>query len=64
MRRSYSSASDIRKKTKGVEGKRGSKTSPEAGSLSELKPTSAAGTFQSDCGPFGVDICVPWTIKL
>ena len=36
--------------------KRGYKTNARAGSLCELKPTSAAGTFQSSCGPFGINV--------
>src|SRR6266851_5421288 len=37
-------------------GKMGYKTSKRAGSLCELKPTSATRTFQSDCGPTGVNV--------
>ena len=37
-------------------GKMGYKTSKRAGSLCELKPTSATRTFQCDGGPTGVNV--------
>ncbi len=37
-------------------GKTGYKMSARAGSSCKLKPTSASETFQSDCGPFGVNL--------
>jgi hypothetical protein len=36
--------------------KRGYKPNAKAGSLCELKPTPATGTFQGICGAFGINV--------
>ena len=45
-----------RRRVRMRKGKMGYRTSKRAGSLCELKPTSATRTFQSDCGPTGVNV--------